>query len=93
MPKFTKDHAERAARKLKEKPRRTDLPSLTVAENKDGAHVIQLISCRGKLITKFGIKHGSKRNAGHGWVPKVLKLGPHQAVLFANCTMSVDEMI
>jgi len=92
MPIFTKDHAERTAKKLKEKPRR-ELPKLSITEDADAAHVVQLITCGGRLVTKFGIKHGSKRNAGHGWVPKALGLGPHQAILFANCTMTVDEII
>jgi hypothetical protein len=93
MPKFTKDHAERAAKKLKQRPANNELPRLSVREETDSAHVLQLVFCHGTLVTKFGIKHGSKRNAGHGWVPKALCLGPHRAVLFANCTMTVDQIV
>jgi hypothetical protein len=93
MPKFNKDHAEKTAKKLKQKPQNTALPTLTVTEDRDSRHIYEWIWCGEQLVAKFGIKHGSQRNAGHGWVPRALKLGPHQAVQFANCTMTIDEMI
>ncbi len=93
MPVFTKAHSEDAARKLKRKPKNTALPRLEVTELIAGPHRIQQIWCGGKLVNQFGIKHGSNRNASHGWFARDLNLSPRKAFEFAICTMSIDDMI
>lgn len=93
MPSFTKAHAEDTAKKLKTKPRETTYPRLDVVESKEGPHLIQCIYCNGLFVSKFGIKHGSNRNASHGWVARSLNLQPNQMHSFAVCNMSIDEMI
>lgn len=93
MPSFTKTHAEDFAKKLKRKPADQHLPRLEVREVKDGPHVIQQIWCEGKFAYSFGIKHGSNRNASHGWVARDLSIRPHDAYEFAVCNITIDTMI
>jgi hypothetical protein len=93
MPGFTKAHAEDTAKKLKTKPKGSQYPRLEVVESKEGPHLVQYIYCNGIYINKFGIKHGSDRNASHAWVGRDLNLPPHQMHSFAICNMSIDEMI
>jgi hypothetical protein len=93
MPVFTKAHAQECAKKLKAKPENETLPRLVVKEVRGGAHIIEQIWCNDRLINKFGIKHGSNRNASHGWVARDLGLRPQRMFEFAVCTMTVDEMI
>lgn len=90
---FTKAHAEATAKKLTVKPVSNALPRLEVVTLKDGCHIQQRIFCQGVEIARFGIKHGSKRNASHGWVARRLGLSPRQMMDFAICQMSVDEII
>jgi hypothetical protein len=93
MPVFTKTHAEDTAKKLKTKPKGTTLPRLEVIEIREGSHLMQYIWCDGVVVNKFGIKHGSNRNASHGWVGRSLNLHPNQMHAFAICNMSIDDMI
>lgn len=90
---FTKVDAEATAKKLSKKPRQSDYPRMEVKELKGGAHLIQQIWCQGRLIAKFGIKHGSNRNSSHGWVADELELPPRRMKEFAICSMSIDEML
>jgi hypothetical protein len=93
MSGFTKDHAEKFSKKLNSKPKDDSLPRLQVVVHVDNAHSQQQIWCGDKFIAAFGIKHGSKRNASHGWVARELSLQPRFAVEFANCSVSIDKMI
>jgi hypothetical protein len=93
MPVFTKAHAEDSARKLKSKPKDKTLPTLVVREVVAGPHRIQQIWCANRLVNQFGIKHGSNRNASHGWIARDLNLSPRKAFEFAACTRTIDEMI
>lgn len=93
MPTFTKEHAEDFSTKLRRQPKDSTLPRLQIVENTAGAHAIQQIWCGDKLIAQFGIKHGSKRNAPHGWVARELDLRPHYAVEFAICNVTIDAML
>jgi hypothetical protein len=90
---FTKDHAERTAKKLTQAPKDDRLPLLEVRQRRGSDHDVQQIWCQGKWIAQFGINRGSRRNAGHDWVPKTLKLSHIRAIEFAMCRMTVDEMI
>jgi hypothetical protein len=93
MPVFTKAHAEDAAKKLRDKPKTKTLPRLSVREVVAGPHRVQQIWCQNRLVSQFGIKHGSNRNASQGWFARDLNLSPRRAFEFAVCTMSIDQMI
>jgi len=90
---FTKEHAEATAKKLKTKPDNRNLPKLEVIPLKDGAHIQHQIFCNGVEVVRFGIKHGSHRNATHGWIARRFGIAPHDMREFANCNMSIDAMI
>lgn len=92
MPAFTKTHAEKFSKKLKTKPKDDSL-LLRILENRDGAHIQHQIWHGEKYIAAFGIKHGSSKDASHGWVARELQLSPKFAVDFANCNETIDAMI
>ena len=92
MPNFTKNHAEKTAKKLSDKTR-NGVAAFQITEHKGGKHLLILAYYQGKFIFQFGIKHGSRRNAGHGWVCEHMKLSRNEGLDFANCHTSVDELI
>lgn len=47
----------------------------------------------GKLVATFGIRRGSKRNAGHDHIPGKLYLSPHNTKLLGQCPYSRKEWI
>lgn len=93
MSTFTKAHAEDAVKKLGRSPADQQLPRLTVSEDRDAKHLKYKVWCNDQLIAYFGVKHGSKRNAGHGWIPESLGLSRRDALAFASCEMTIDELV
>jgi hypothetical protein len=81
---LTKDHAKAIAAKLgaTEKPGKKNSP-----------HDIQLIYLGGKLIAHFGIRRGSRRDAGHDHIPKSLHVSPHFCLELATCTKYLDDWL
>jgi hypothetical protein len=80
---LTKDHARAIATKLGAHER----------GKKGSAHDIQKIYHEGKLIAHFGIRHGSKRNAGHDHIPKSLHVSPHFCMELATCTKYLNDWL
>jgi hypothetical protein len=78
---ITKVHAEAIAAKLSAEVR------------KGGAHDLAIVWYRGVRIANFGIRHGSRRNAGHGHVPKQLFISPYKCRELAVCTLTVDQWL
>jgi hypothetical protein len=80
---LTKDHARAIAAKLG-----------AIQQNKRGSpHDIQKIYFNGKLITYFGIRRGSGRDAGHDHMPKNLHVSPHFCLELATCTKSKSDWL
>jgi hypothetical protein len=80
---LTKDHAIAIAKKLKAKTQ----------DKKGSPHQIQLIFYADKLVAHFGIRHGSKRNAGHDHIPKSLYVSPYFCRELACCTRYLDDWL
>jgi hypothetical protein len=77
----TKDHAEKIASKLKGRKRA------------GGKHEIVVIEYDGKVIAQFGIRHGSRKDQGHDFVPGRLHLNVRDTLSLAECTFSYDAWI
>jgi hypothetical protein len=78
---ITKAHAEAIAAKLQAEVRTS------------GAHSIASVWYRGVRIASFGIRHGSRRDAGHGHVPRELFISPYKCRELAICTLTVDAWL
>lgn len=78
---LTKDHAEKIASKLKARIR------------SGGKHEIAVIEYEGKQIGQFGIRHGSRRNQGHDFIPGNIHLGMHDTQSLAACAFSYEDWI
>lgn len=81
MPKITKDHAEKAAKKL----------SATIISG--AKHDIAKIFYEKKLIAHFGIRRGSKKDIPHDYVPEQLHLTKSQFMEFVLCQISQTDWI
>lgn len=83
MSEITKEHAERIATKLG-----------AIDETKKGdEHDEMVIYHEGQYVASFGIRRGSKKDAGHGHVPKNLGVNTHFAKELAICTKSRLEYL
>ena len=78
---LTKDHAEAIASKL------------GAVVDKKGAHRIAAIYVDGVLIASFGIRHGSRRNAGHDHIPRDIHFSPNKCRRLAECTLYREDWI
>jgi hypothetical protein len=87
MPTITKELAECISPKL----RRSRLFEVTT--EKGSLHDIVVIRFDGTKIAQFGIKRGSKKDAGHGWIPDQLFLSNTQAYNLAKCPLSAAEYL
>ncbi len=56
-------------------------------------HDLAVIEYQGKRIAQFGIRRGSRKDQGHGHIPTSIHLSPHEALLLAQCPMSLDDWI
>ena len=78
---ITKDHAEKIAAKLR-------------ATIRQGAnHDIAIIEYEGKRIAQFGIRRGSRRDAGHDHVPASIYVSTRSVLDLARCPMSYEQWI
>ena len=78
---ITKELAEKIAKKLGAK--------IDTA----GAHAIAYIYHGEVLVAQFGIRHGSKKEAGHDHVPSDIHVSPGKAKRLGQCPMSRAEWI
>jgi hypothetical protein len=78
---ITKDHAARIAAKL----------HATIRQG--GNHDIAVIEYEGKRIAQFGIRRGSRRDAGHDHIPASIYVGTRSALDLARCPMSYEQWI
>jgi hypothetical protein len=56
-------------------------------------HDFALVYHRGKMVAKFGIRRGSKKDLGHDHIPGQLHIRMGQARLLAQCPLSRDDWI
>jgi len=78
---LNKDDAEKIAKKLKARI------------HKGSAHDIAVIEYEGQHILDFGIRRGSRRDQGHGHIPRDIHLNLRDALSLAQCTLSYDQWI
>ncbi len=91
MSQITKNGAEEIEEKLRKKaPKKSGRQKFEVTTREGREHTIVAISYEGVFVGQYGIKRGSRRDAGHGWVPDQIHLTPHKAHELATCSMSVD---
>ena len=78
---ITKDPAAKIAAKLH-------------ATFRQGAsHDIAIIEYEGKRIAQFGIRRGSRRDAGHDHIPASIYVNARAALDLARCPMSYEQWI
>jgi hypothetical protein len=56
-------------------------------------HDIAKVFHNGKFIAKFGIRRGSRKDQGHGHIPRELKTSPHICKEMADCRIQRDEWL
>lgn len=78
---ITKDHAARIAAKLR----------ATVRQG--GNHDIAVIEYEGRRVAQFGIRRGSRRDAGHDHIPASIYVSARAALDLAPCPMSYEQWI
>jgi hypothetical protein len=78
---LNKDHAEAIARKLK---------AVMIAGRR---HDLAVVKHNGQTIAQFGIRRGSRRDQGHDYIPGQIHVTRRQALLLAQCPMSLEEWI
>lgn len=79
---LTKEHAKKIADKLEAR-----------IHTGGKAHDIAAIYYAGKIVAQFGIRRGSKKDAGHDHIPRALSFSPNKCLGLANCPVSRDEWI
>jgi hypothetical protein len=83
MPNLTKDHALLICKKLK-----------AVNESSKGsAHEKFCVYHEGILLGFVGVRHGSKKDQGHGHIPKDLNVSPRFAWEMGTCTKSLEDFL
>lgn len=60
---------------------------------KTNAHDIAEVFYEDRLIAKFGIRRGSRKDIGHGHIPKELYMTPHDCAELARCTIEREEWL
>jgi hypothetical protein len=94
MPQLNKDDAWEIEKKLRRKaPKAPGREKFSISQFEGGSHTWVVVDYRGRRLAEFGIKRGSRRDAGHGWIPDQLHLSPHEASELAQCPLTVDEYI
>ena len=56
-------------------------------------HDIAVIEYNGKMIARFGIRRGSRKDAGHDHIPTDLHVTPRDARLLGQCPLSREDWI
>ena len=82
MPIIDKELALAIVKKLK-----------ATIRKKTKAHDIAEIYHEGKFVASFGIRRGSRKGAGHDYVPAAIHLSPAEARLLGQCPMSREAWI
>ena len=78
---LNKDDAQKIAKKLKARI------------HAGSAHDIAVIEYEGKHVADFGIRRGSRRDQGHGHVPRDIHLNLRDSLSLAECTLSYEQWI
>jgi hypothetical protein len=78
---ITKDHAAKITAKLHATIR------------KDGNHDIAVIEYEGKRIAQFGIRRGSRRDAGHDHIPASIYVSTRSAFESGSLPTSYEQWI
>ena len=79
---ITKQDADAIASKLK-----------ATVQKKGKAHDLAQIIHNGKIIAQFGIRRGSRKDAGHGHIPRDIYLNHKKCSDLASCTFSRDAWL
>jgi len=81
---LTKQDAERIADKLE----------VTIERAKrNRPHDLMIVVHEGKIIASFGIRRGSRKDAGHDHIPNSLHASPHFCKELAECPKSKDDWL
>lgn len=78
---LNRDDAEKIAKKLKARL------------HQGSAHEIAVIEYKGQYVAEFGIRRGSRRDQGHGHIPRDIYLNLHDALALAQCSMSYEKWV
>ncbi len=68
-------------------------PGANVSVRGGRAHDWAEIQHEGKIVATFGIRRGSRKDAGPGHIPSQLNLTPRQTRLLGQCPMTKDEWL
>jgi hypothetical protein len=79
---FTREDAENVASKLK-----------ATREEGRRPHALAIVYHGKQRITQFGIRRGSRKDAGHGHLPKAVFLTSQQTRRLADCPLSYEEWV
>lgn len=60
---------------------------------KNRPHDLFVVYHEGQRIVQFGIRRGSRKDAGHDHVPAEIRLSPSKARLLGQCPMSRDDWV
>jgi hypothetical protein len=77
---INKDLALAIAKKLKAR----------VESRSNRPHDIAFVYYEQQLIAMFGIRRGSKKEAGHDHIPRQIHVSPHDARLLGQCPLSQE---
>ncbi len=80
MGVINKDLALSIAKKLKAR----------VETRSNRPHDIAFVYYEQQLIATFGIRRGSKKEAGHDHIPRQIHVSPHDARLLGQCPLSQE---
>jgi hypothetical protein len=78
---ITREHAAKIAAKLR------------ATFRTGGNHDIAVIEFEGRRIAQFGIRRGSRRDAGHDHIPASIYVNARSALDLARCPMSYEQWI
>jgi hypothetical protein len=79
---FTREDAEAVAEKLK-----------AVYEDGRRPHTLAIIYYKGVRVAQFGIRRGSRKDQGHGFLPGAVHLSQQNTRRLADCPMSYEEWV
>lgn len=83
MTIVTKELAEQVAAKLKAE----------MHPKKNRPHDLYVVFYNGIRVAQFGVRRGSKKNAGHDFIASKIHVTPRQARLLGQCPMKFDDWI
>ena len=83
MAQITKQMVDKIVQKL----------GATIKSRPGSAHDRALVFHEGKLVACFGIRRGSRRDAGHDHIPRQIHVHPREARLLAQCPLTREDWI